>query len=192
VPVPTGIGHQQDDLVHSAVPLLPVQSPFQGLEVVENGLGLDGNPPAAALDQQVPRSEVAPDRQRNLGPALETCMQVRDQAIHESLLARVTDGIAGWIGAEDEIKPDRSTPGANVLERHVVDGASLEPQQLLMGRAGCFGHGSQAESGADPRRTDLAPDDAEGRVSAASAAVRGPLPGTHRTIMPFADYLPIT
>lgn len=54
--VPTGIGHEQDEHLNPAIPLLAVQPALEGLQVVENGLRLDGDPPPSTLDQQVPGS----------------------------------------------------------------------------------------------------------------------------------------
>ena len=154
--VSRGVSDEQDHDVDPAVALLPVQPAFERLEVVEDCLRLDGNPPSSAFDEQVPRSQVAPNRQRDLGRARKARVDARSKAIEQSLLTGVADRIAPRIAAYDQIEPNRRAPGADVLDGNVIDPATLEAEQLLMRCARRRGNGAQAQSRTDPCRTGLA------------------------------------
>jgi hypothetical protein len=190
-PVSAGVGDEQDDHVDPAVPLLAVEPALEGLEIVERGLGFDGDPPLSTLDEQVPRSQVTADGQRDLCSASETRVDVRPEAIQEPLLAHVANGIAGWICPEDEIEPDRRAPSADPRNGHVIDHATLEPEELLVRGARRRGNVTQAQPGADPSGTNVAAKDPERIVGSAPAAIRRPLPGAHPTSLTVCDLLPV-
>ena len=82
-----------------------MESAFERLEIVENGLGFDRDPPPWTLDEQVPRSEITRNRQRDLGSARETWVDVRPEPIHQPLLAGIAERISGRKSAQDEIEP---------------------------------------------------------------------------------------
>ncbi len=62
-------------------------------------------------------------------------MEMRPKASEQPLLTGVADRIAGRIAAQDQIQPNRRAPGADVLDRDVVDRSTFESEQLLMRRA---------------------------------------------------------
>ena len=74
----------------------------------------------------------------------EARVDVGHKADQEPLLAGVTDRNASRIDTQDEIEPDCRTPRTDVLNRHVIDPATLEADELLMRGARRGGNGAQA------------------------------------------------
>jgi hypothetical protein len=159
------------------------------LEIVENRLCLDGDPPPSTHDELVPRSQITVVRQRDLRPARETGMDIRPKAIEQSLLAGVADRIACRIGSQDEIQPDCRTPGADVLNGDVIGRTTFKSEQLLVGRARGRGNDAQAQAGTNAGRSRFATERLEGFVSSTSATIGRPLPRAHAAIMTRADLL---
>jgi len=110
-------------------------------------------------------------------------MDVWPKAIKQTLLAGVADRIACRIRAQDEIQPNGRAPGAGVLDGDVIDRATLETEELLVGGARRCGNEPQAQSGASSGATSVAADHLEGFGGPTSPAVRWPLPRAHAAIL---------
>jgi hypothetical protein len=191
-PVPARVGDEQDGVLNLAISLLQVEPALEGLEIVEDCLGLDGNPPTQTVDDHVPGSKVALKRERNLVPRSEARVEDLPQSIEEPLLADIPNGVSGWIRAHHQIEPDRRTPRADVGDRCMIRDAPLEAQQLLMGGARRVGDHSRAEPGPDSRRPHLATEPAKGIFCATASTIGRALPGAHGVSMHSTHLMSIT
>jgi hypothetical protein len=125
--VPAGVGNQKDQVVDAPVALLQAEASLERLDVVQNRLGLDGNAPPLRRDDGIPGSEISVHLNRHLGPPGQPRVQAQPKALKETLLARVSNWVAVWIGTEPELHPNGREHRGEQPEVRIPDATTLRP-----------------------------------------------------------------
>jgi hypothetical protein len=159
-------------VIDLAVSSLQGETPLASLDVVENGLGFDSDAPSSPADDRIPRSEVTRDPEGHLGSPTQTRVQSPSQSFQKRELGSVADGIACWICSEREVESDDRTPGAKLGNRHPLQFATFEPQELLVRSARCGTGVAETQPGPDSRQSVFLPDAAH-RFAGPSASSVG-------------------
>jgi hypothetical protein len=170
-------------VIDPSVTQLPGQPPFERLNVGDDRLGFDHQPPARTTDQGIPRAEVTLDRQRDLGPPLEARLQVASQPLEEPRLPGIPDRVAGGVRAEPDFEPHHGSKGADVANPDCVESAALEsPDPDVVDSSRCFDR-TKAQARPRPRSTDLGRDLPQVSFGLSPASIGRSFAGRHNRII---------
>lgn len=103
-------------MIHAAVPQLPGQPPLERLDVGDDRLGFDHEPPIRTADPGIPGTQVPLDRQWHLGPPPQSRTQVAPQPLEQPRLSGVPNWVPGWESVQAQVEPDRRRDACLELE----------------------------------------------------------------------------
>jgi hypothetical protein len=124
------IGDEQDDAIERSVAALQREAAFERLNVVDDGFSFDGHPPAATLDDGVPRAAVAVDRERHLESESQLAVKSDAKPVEEARVASVADRIATRIGLDGQLESQGIAKTGKAPVRNVRRSAAFDPTDL--------------------------------------------------------------
>ena len=166
-------------MTDTSIALLQRQAPLECLDVIEDGLGLDGSSPPVTPDDGVPGTKVTGDREPDLGSPRQVRMDVRSEALQQAKLAGVTDRVAARKGTKREVEADGGAPGTQLGDRDPVKQPAFEPQKLLVRGARFVRDGPQAQAGPGPCAPMIGTDAAHRFARTPPPALRWSVVGRH-------------
>lgn len=114
-------------MIHVAITPLESEPPFQRLEIVQDGLTFDADPPRRATDHRIPRSQIAGNRERDLRAPAKRRMKSRPQSFKQPGLSSVTDRIASRVGPKPQVQRDGCRDRCKGPDIHGPGQAALDP-----------------------------------------------------------------
>ena len=129
-PVVRGVGHEEQDDVHAAVSNLQSEAPLEGLDIGEARLGLASRPASGEANERIPRPTITPERQRDLGVPACVGGESRSEPFEELQLRPIADGVTTRIEPCAELEPDGEPRAARLLQRQLLELATLDPAEL--------------------------------------------------------------
>ncbi len=143
--VPAGVGDKERHVIGATITELERQLPLEGLDIVDDRLGLYGQLPALSPDHGIPRPQVSRSGQGHLRGPAKTRVETLTQAPQETYVSCVAKGIAGAIRPQGEVESKHLAYGRQVVEGHVPL-AALEPPKPRVIDAHRRGHIPQAQA----------------------------------------------
>jgi len=180
-PIPSCIRDEKNHVIRGTVTLLERKPTFENLEIVEDGLSLDGQPPAGTADHRVPGAPIPFDRKRDFRRPAEGRVQAQAESFEEALLADVPDRVARRIGSEPQIQANHRTHRREDTNVHDAGDAALDSTLRGPGDSACSPNGILAEPGIPARGRNVGPDASIVLGDSASGPIRGTRFGSHRT-----------
>src|SRR4051794_12944751 len=114
-------------MLDAPIATLQIDSPFERLKVVEDGLSLDRDLPTDATNRRVPCSKVTRNRERHFRPEGEIRRKSTPKALQQPGLTGVPNGVPTGEGSNGEVETDGGAPRSGVCDRDVLDEPPLEP-----------------------------------------------------------------
>jgi hypothetical protein len=106
-------------------------------------------------------------------------MEPVSEALQEPQLRPIPDRIASRVGTECQVQPDDCAPGSDIGDADAVQFATLETEELLMGRTRCSGDLPNAQAGADSSQSMLLPYATEAVTRSSAPPIRWSLSISH-------------
>ena len=166
-------------MIHVAIPPLQRQAPFQRLDVIEHGLGFDADPPSAALDHGIPRSQIGRDRQGDFGRPSQPGIRPRAEPLEQPGLPGIADRVSGGIGLQPHVQTYDGTKRGDIDRRQLAERPSFESPDSGVIDPGRRSDRPKAQAGSDSRPPLVSRNGLKVRPGASSTAVAGPLACAH-------------
>lgn len=176
------VGDDQQDVLEATVAQLEHDSADLALTVDQSRLCLDREhrtPTAESIDQRVPSSLIADDRQRDLRAEAEVGMKPIAQSTQQRDLPRIEDGIGARVGADANVKADRRADPRQLVDADALQRRPFDPPDLRWRHP--TGVSDRVKRLADdvPGDPELAGDPQTVRRSKAASSIDRPLASTH-------------
>jgi hypothetical protein len=168
---------------------------FERLPICKARLCLDAGAPSRGRpgsDLCVPRTQIALDGERDLRVPAKRGVETPPQSLQQRELRSVADRVACRVRPNRQIKAHDGTPCPKLGERHAIQSAALEAQQLLVRSTRHVGAVPQTQTRSHPCQTMLfaRPDDVPSGSTATSIGTS--IVRSHLAILPEAALPPLT
>jgi hypothetical protein len=136
---------------HRVIPKLQQDSPFNGLEIAETRLGLEGVDAPVSLEDGIPRTRIRPAVERDLRSPVGRRREASASSFNEPDLRDVAHRITGRVQTEARYETDRRAEATQLLDPEFLELAALESPDLAARHADRSAEVILAQADRDPR-----------------------------------------